>query len=444
MVRMSRSPCVSAILLALLSGSIGACGSAGQSGGDGGQSDSSMPSGSTDAAGDAAVPSVGSEASTSSDALGAPAADMSVDASSTSLSDSGASAPDSDASAPDSGLGARDSSGADAPRTDAADSSVDAPSVGDAASLRFTCPAGPFTTPTLTGLTPTKIAGVPPSDTFNNDNGGTSFSILEGPVWIGDSLCLSELANAANPPPGRILQVTSAGAVSVAIASSGSNGLAVDKNNNLYATVDTSESIERYDLSTGMATPIVTEYMGKRFDSPNDLAIRSDGNIYFSDPDDQAPTPAPQAATRVYRVAPGTNAVSVIDATLSEPNGVTLSIDENTLYVTSTYGLYSYPVMADGSVGAGTLVTDTINGDGMAIDCAGDLYIAVINTLNVVVLNPAGTQIGVISLPADSVQSVTNAAFGGADHQTLYITALGSGSKKGLFEVPMSIPGMPY
>lgn len=319
---------------------------------------------------------------------------------------------------------------------------------GDGGAIGFTCPAGPFAAPVLTGLTPTKVAGVPPSDAFNNTN--NNFGIIEGPVWIGDSLYISEIGQDMSgqsptpPPPSRILKVTTAGVVSVAIADAGSNGLAVDKNGNLYGAVHKDGSISRFDLGTGAATPVATGYMGIRFNSPNDLTIRNDGNIYFSDPDSQAPSPRPQALNRLYRVAAGTNAVSVVDATLSEPNGVTLSIDQNTLYVTSNGGLFKYPVMADGSVGASTLVTSSINGDGMAIDCAGDLYVASINSSNIIVLGPTGTQLGMISVPAGSVQSVTNAAFGGPDHKTLYITALGSGMQKALFQVTLTIPGMPY
>jgi gluconolactonase len=152
----------------------------------------------------------------------------------------------------------------------------------------------------------------------------------------------------------------------------------------------------------------------------------------------------PQTQTRLYRIAPGTNAVSVIDATLSEPNGVTLSLDESTLYVTSNNGIYRYPVRADGSTGTGVVFVQGVTGDGMTIDCAGNLYVAVVNTPNVVVLSPAGAQLGQLSVPTGSVQAVTNAAFGGPDHKTLYITALGSGMQKSLFQIALSVPGMPY
>ena len=68
--------------------------------------------------------------------------------------------------------------------------------------------------------------------------------------------------------------------------------------------------------------------MGNRFNSPNDLTVRSDGTIYFTDPDFQAPSPRPQAMTRVYRLPPGATEPIVVDATLSNPNGITLSLDE--------------------------------------------------------------------------------------------------------------------
>jgi gluconolactonase len=354
---------------------------------------------------------------------------------------SGSGGPDAASAAPDAHDGSTRDAAGDAGPSGAPEGGPDASDGGEAGTVAFSCPAGPFAPLTLAGLTPTKVAGVPPSDAFNNDN--NNFGIIEGPVWIGDSLYVSEIASGPNPPPARILKVTGAGVVSVAIADSGSNGLAVDQGGTLYGAVHKDGSISRFDLVTGTATPVATGYMRIRFNSPNDLTIRNDGNIYFSDPNSQAPSPQPQAQTRLYRVAAGTNAVSVIDATLTQPNGVTLSIDQNTLYVTSNNGLFRYPVMADGTVGTRTLV-NAVNGDGMAIDCAGNLYIAVIGGAGnvVMVLGPTGTPLGTISLPAGAVQNVTNVAFGGADHKTLYITALGN--TKALYQVALTIPGMPY
>ncbi len=305
----------------------------------------------------------------------------------------------------------------------------------------WSCPAGPFGNPIPAGgATPVRVAGVPPSDAFNMNNG--TFGIVEGPVWIGDALYVSEIGTGASPPPSRVLKITPAGAVTVAIANSGTNGLAVDKSGTLYGAVHKDGSISRFDLSTGAATPVVSTFMGARFDSPNNLAIRSDGTIYFSDPDYQAAGVRPQLKTRLYRVPPGANAATVVDANLSEPNGVTFSLDESTLFVTTPGAIYKYAVMGDGSVGASTMVTPTVSGgDGMTLDCAGNLYVATPNA--VVVLNPAGAEIGRIAVSTGG-GSATNVAFGGADHKTLYVTALGSGPQKALLQVTLGIPGLPY
>ena len=316
----------------------------------------------------------------------------------------------------------------------------------DAGATAWTCPAGPFTgSPIPSGATPTRVAGVPPSDAFNNNL--NNYTTVEGPVWIGDSLFVSEFPGNPNPPPSRIIQLTGS-TVTVADADAGSNGLAVDKNGVLFGAVHADGSISRFDLSTGVRTAVATQYMGSRFNSPNDLAIRSDGNIYFSDPNYQAPSPAPQSSTRVYRVAPGTNAVTVVDATLTQPNGVTLSVDENTLYVSSNNGIMTYPIMSDGSTGARAATPfTTMNIDGMAMDCAGNLYGAVINSggQTIAVFSPSGTEIDNGLLKVSGVANVTNVAFGGPDHKTLYITAQGNGSQaQGLFQVNLNFPGMPY
>jgi gluconolactonase len=187
----------------------------------------------------------------------------------------------------------------------------------------------------------------------------------------------------------------------------------------------------------------VGSYDGKRFDSPNDLAVRSDGNIYFSDPDYQAPTSKPQAQTRLYRLAPGASDATVIDANRSEPNGVTLSPDENTLYVSGADGIGVYPILAGGSVtaGSGMHISGFSGGaDGLGIDCAGNLYAA--SSKRVVVLSPQGTEIGSISV--SQAENVTNVAFGGREHKTLFITSMGTGNQRGVFRVDLNVPGLPY
>jgi gluconolactonase len=258
-----------------------------------------------------------------------------------------------------------------------------------------------------------RIDGAPPADAFNAD----MRTNMEGPVWIRGKLYVSEFP-LTQTPGSRILAIDPVnGTVSVALADSGSNGLAVDAHGALIATHHGLGAIVKLTFPLGMPEVLVAGYDGRRFDSPNDIAVRSDGTIYFSDPDYQAPNMRPQAKTRVYRLAPGASEATVIDEQRSEPNGVTLSIDERTLYVAGSDGILAYPVMPDGTVGSGQRVAGFNGGsDGMGIDCAGNLYAT--SGKRVVVLSPAGMEIG--SIPVDQAENVTNVAFGGADQKTLH------------------------
>lgn len=305
---------------------------------------------------------------------------------------------------------------------------------GGATSKGFTCPAGPFDMPTL-NVTPTRVVGVPPSDAFNNNN--NDFTNIEGDVWIGDALYVSEInPNKPAPPPARLLKITSDGKISIVAADSGSNGLATNDAGELFGALHKDGSISKLSLIDGAATPLVSMFMGARFDSPNDLTIHKNGTIYFTDPDWQSAKPTPQAQTRAYRVPPG-GQPQAIEA-LSQPNGITLNKDQTVLYIGGNQ-LKKYPVMADGSLGAGTDFVAGGSADGMVIDCADNLYTA---ANGVTVYSSAGSKLGTITVP--ELGQVTNVAFGGADHKTLYISGQGSGMQKGLFKVQMNVPGFPY
>ena len=302
----------------------------------------------------------------------------------------------------------------------------------------FACPAGPFAAPSLSA-TPVRVEGVPPADAFNNGN--ADFTNIEGAVWLGDALYVSEInpgrAEPNQPPPSRVLRISAQGQVSIAIAAdSGTNGLAINAAGELFGAVHKDGSVSKLSLSGGAPTPIVTQFMGSRFDSPNDLTIHSNGTIYFTDPDYQAPTPRPQAATRAYRVPPGAAPLAIEE--LAQPNGITLSKNQDFLYIGGT-SLRRYPVLADGSLGQGVSFGGGGSTDGMVIDCADNLYAA---ARGVSVFDASGKQLGTIEV--NDLTQVTNVAFGGADRKTLYVTGQGSGTKKGLFKLAMNVPGFPY
>jgi len=300
----------------------------------------------------------------------------------------------------------------------------------------YRCPSQGFPALQLPAATATRIAGAPPDDAFNNN--GNGYTNVEGPVWIGNALYVSEIANSAS----RIIKIGGDDAVSIAVADAGSNGLAVDADGNLVSANQGAAGIVRFNLTTGAKTTLVDSYDGKRFNGPNDLTIRRDGGIFFTDPSFQSPSPQP--VTGVYFLSAGTN-VPKLSKALNNPNGITLSLDEKTIYVGDGSGLLSYPVSADGILGAGTVFGGiTGSSDGMTIDCAGNLYVVRVDVRNVTVVDPTGKTVGApITVPGGG--QITNVAFGGADHKTLYITVMGTGTVRGVFKLAnMPIPGMPY
>jgi gluconolactonase len=327
----------------------------------------------------------------------------------------------------------------------------------------YVCPSGmssPSAGSIPAGSTATKISGAPPNDAFNNS--GNNFTNVEGPVWIGSALYFSEMTSTTNPPPARILKIDSTANDAVTQfypsgggGDSGSNGMAVDANGNLVTANHGVGGIVTYSIPGGTKTTIIDSFGGKRFNSPNDLTISSNGTIYFTDPNFQAANPNPQPTTGVYMVPPGASPTATeLLSNLSGPNGITLSLDQKTLYVGHGGGVYSYAVNADGTIGTTATHVDASNldnksTDGMAIDCAGDLYIVRVNTHDIDVVsfggNPgsAGTHLTTIgSIPGGG--QLTNLAFGGSDHKTLYITVQGT-SQRGVFKLTgMPVAGMPY
>jgi gluconolactonase len=348
------------------------------------------------------------------------------------------------------GVGGSSGGAAGSPGGGGSGTAGSAGSAGGHGFSRYTCPPGPFDTDLSKLGTPSRINGAPPSDGFNNN--GNDFTVVEGPVWITDALYFSEFGSTTKPPPSRILRIDASDNVTVAfpsISDTGSNGLAVDASGEIVSANHGAGGIVAFALPSGVPTTTLTSmYMGARFDSPNDLTIRSDGAIYFTDfAGAQAPSPLPQSAARVYRLPAGAKSATALFADSNNPNGIALSLDEQSLYVGGSRGVKKYAVNADGTVVAtGTAVDptdlDSQNTDGMALDCAGNLYFVRVNTHDIVVVGPSGQKLANVSVPGGG--QITNAAFGGSDHKTLYITALGTGTTRGVFKLAMPLPGMPF
>ncbi len=265
----------------------------------------------------------------------------------------------------------------------------------------------------------------------------TEAGLYEGPVWINGSLYFSDFTFASGFP-SRIQRLDAHGEMTTAINDSGSNGLAVDAQGNIVAGTHKFKGLSRFNIATGERTAMAEQFNGNVFNSPNDLALAADGSIYFTDPSFQRDAaPGGQDKTNVYRVsADGT--VTVVDSSMSNPNGISLSPAGDVLYVAGggEQGvLRAYPIVNGVPQAGKDLVTGVSVPDGMAVDCLGNIYVTEHTSQRLRVFTPAGNQIATIKVDAN----VTNAAFGGAMGKTLYISGAGS-----IWKLELDVTGAPY
>lgn len=259
-------------------------------------------------------------------------------------------------------------------------------------------------------------------------------SLYEGPVWRGDALYFSDF-DTRPPFHSRIRRLGPDGKVSTALDDAGSNGLALDRHGDLLAATHKYKGLSRYDLASGKRTPVAERFQGNVFNTSNDLAVAADGVIYFTDPDYQkAAAPGGQPVTGIYRV--GTDgAVTLVDGTRHNPNGIVLSRDGATLYANASDGLVrAYPIRAGKPQAGIDLIAGIEGGDGMTLDCHGNLYVTEHAAQRVRVFTPQGRELAAIRVDAN----VTNVAFGGADGRTLYITGAGA-----LWQLRLDVSGRP-
>ena len=264
----------------------------------------------------------------------------------------------------------------------------------------------------------------------------TEPGLYEGPVWINGELYFSDFVFSAGFP-SRIQKLDANGVMTTVIDDSGSNGLAVDAQGNIVAGTHKFKSVSRYTLK-GERTSVAEKFNGNVFNSPNDIAIAKDGTIYFTDPDFQRDAaPGGQEKTGVYRLATD-GTVTLVDDTIHNPNGISLSLDNKILYANGGVEqgvLRAYPIV-DGVPQVGKdLVTGLSIPDGMALDCHGNLYVTEHTAHRVRVFTPEGKQIATISVDAN----VTNAAFGGADGKTLFLTGAGA-----VWKLALDVTGTAY
>tara|TARA_B100000959_G_C14896417_1_gene588952 strand:- start:557 stop:1342 length:786 start_codon:yes stop_codon:yes gene_type:complete len=214
--------------------------------------------------------------------------------------------------------------------------------------------------------------------------------------------------------------------------------------------------VTRTNMATGEIEVLADAYNGKQLHQPNDLSLDAQGRIYFTDRPGPNPRPEQTGVHGVYRVDPdGTIERILTEPEVLRPNGIVISPDDSTLYVIETEQsaggprlIRAYDLSTEGTVSNMRVFHDFYpgrSGDGMTIDSEGNLYVAAglnnlrgtSETLDTVagihVFSPAGELLEHIPILEDTI---TNAAFGGDDLRTLYVTA-----GKTLFRIETEIEG---
>jgi len=273
---------------------------------------------------------------------------------------------------------------------------------------RMTCPSGPFPTPMVVS-TKNVCANFSFAYTWN-----------EGPTWVaGQGAFFFTNFVAGSASGGNIIKYTPGGDCEVFIRDVGCNGLAVSNDGNLLAACQQSRAIVKFDVKTKQMTVVADKLGNAMLDTPNDLVQHSNGTIYFSNPLNELagrPTGAGQSA---LRIDPTGTVIKIADGNF---NGIALSPDEKTLYVVRTD---VWTLDAQG-VPSNKRAMVSNNGDGMAVDCAGNLYV------EGKIFSSTNQQLGTYG-------AGTNLSFGGADGKTVLVV----GSGKAVRELAMNVPGLP-
>jgi gluconolactonase len=246
----------------------------------------------------------------------------------------------------------------------------------------------------------------------------TGFQQPEGPVW-SDSLGLLFSDIKANilyqwsPLDSSLTEYLS--------HSDSSNGLTFDLQGRLILTQMELRRVARQEFN-GTITPLASTYKGKKFNSPNDVVVKSDGAIFFTDPTFNIPLGQQQELpyAGIYSIDTSGN-VTLLDSTLNLPNGICFSPDETKLYVNNSQAriIYVWDVVDDSTIANKrqfAKINPTGYADGMKTDPDGNIYCT--GPQGVWIFSPEGTLLDTIHVPG----SPSNCNWGDADRKTLYIT----------------------
>jgi gluconolactonase len=256
----------------------------------------------------------------------------------------------------------------------------------------------------------------------------------EGPVYLAEDDCVLW----SDIPNDRILRWSARDGMRVFRAPGNfTNGHTRDREGRLVSCSHGARRVERTEQDGSIVT-LVDRYQGKRLNSPNDLVVKSDGTIWFTDPPygivsdyEGHAAPSELGACHVFRFDPASGELTVLTDIMHEPNGIAFSPDESKLYVSDTslaqgrgtnHHIMQFDVIEGKCIANGRVFAVIEPGvpDGFRLDTAGNVYASSEDSIQVYA--PDGHRLGKILVP----ERVGNCTFGGPDMQRLFIAASSS------------------
>jgi len=259
----------------------------------------------------------------------------------------------------------------------------------------------------------------------------------EGPLWWeeGGYLLFSDIGNNR-----RMKWSAEEGVGSFQEPTNYANGLTRDLQGRLIACEHGTRRVTRQEPD-GSIIVVANNYRGRRLNRPNDVVVKSDGCIYFTDPG--FPTPGLDLDFNgVYQVTPDLGTITLITWDFARPNGLAFSPDESLLYINDTRRRHIRAFDLEPS-GMPLLATDRIfcdlngerpgNPDGMKVDVEGNVYCG--GSGGIWIMDPTGNHLGTI---VHGAPATTNMAWGGPDWRTLFFT-----TRNTLHSIQLNIAGIP-
>lgn len=271
----------------------------------------------------------------------------------------------------------------------------------------------------------------------------SGFQFIEGPIWFvqGDYLIFSDVF-------GNEMKKWSPtqGLTTFRSPSSKANGNALDKQGRIVTCEHLNRRVSRTELD-GTIVTLASHYEGKKLNSPNDVVIKSDGNIYFTDPPSGIKSekagkirPAELDFCGVYRVTSDGKELTLLVKDFTKPNGLSFSPDESLLYINDTIEKHIrvFEVKEDGTLGRGRLFASLTGEqpgvpDGIKVDSEGNVYCSGPGP-GIWVFDSSGDHLGTILPP----EKAANFAWGDSDWKSMYLCASTS-----LYRIRLNIAGIP-